>query len=432
MDIIGNAQSINIDGKVSQVIGLVIEATGPNGSVGDLCEIHTTVGRTVRAEIVGFKDSRILLMPLDATYGIAPGCKVSRGFQKLEIPVGMQLLGRILDGLGNPIDGKGPINGDTIYPVYNNPPNPLIRERIFDQITTGIKSIDGLVPIGRGQRVGIFSGSGVGKSVMMGMIARNTDAQVNIIALIGERGREVREFVENNLGQEGMARTIFIVATSDQAPFIRVKAAMVATTIAEYFRDKGMDVMLMLDSLTRIAHAQREVGLAIGEAPTTKGYTPSVFAILPKLLERTGTNEKGSITALYNVLVDGDDFSDPIADTARGILDGHLVLSRKLATKGHYPPVDVLQSVSRLKNSITSKDYQLQMQIIIEMMAVYQDSEDLINIGAYKPGSNKKVDTAINHIENIETFLKQGSDETHTLHDIKTAIFTLSSDISST
>lgn len=408
---IATAETVSKDGKVSQVVGLVIEATGPRGSVGSLCEIESENFGNIRAEIVGFKQDKILLMPLDDTIGITPGSRVIASSHPLTIPVDENLIGRVLDGLGNPMDGLGTIIGEEQYPVFNLPPNPLKRTRINSQLTSGIRSIDGLVPIANGQRVGIFSGSGVGKSVTLGMIARNTSADVNIIALVGERGREVREFIENDLGKEGMKRSVLVVATSDQAPYIRLKAALVATTIAEYFRDQGKNVMLMMDSLTRVAQAQREVGLAVGEAPTSKGYTPSVFALLPRLLERAGTNELGSITGLYSVLVEGDDLSDPVADAARSILDGHLVLSRELANKGHYPPLDILKSVSRLKNSITSKERLNQINRIVELISVFKDAEDLINIGAYTKGNNPKVDLAIKIIPQINEFLIQDIDD---------------------
>jgi len=414
---IKSTDPIQLDGKVSQVVGLVIEATGPQNAVGNLCNIYAHDGTIIRAEIVGFKENKILLMPLDETVGITPGARVTSCPQQLTIPVGNELKGRVLDGLGNPIDDKGPIKCAHQYPVFNTPPDPLKRMKIDTQLSTGIRSIDGLIPIANGQRVGIFSGSGVGKSVSMGMIARNTSAEINVIALIGERGREVREFIENDLGDEGMKRSILVVATSDQAPYIRLKAALTATAIAEYFRDQGMDVMLMMDSLTRVAQAQREVGLAVGEAPTTKGYTPSVFALLPRLLERTGTNEIGSITGLYSVLVEGDDLSDPVADSARSILDGHIVLSRDLANKGHYPSVDVLKSVSRLKTAIAKGDKLRQINKIIQLMSVFNDSEDLINIGAYSKGSNPNVDIAIQFMPIINQLLRQNIDETTELKE---------------
>ena len=428
---IQSSNSVSIDGKVSQVVGLVIEATGPQNAVGSLCNIHSQNGSLVRAEIVGFKENKILLMPLDETVGIVLGARVTSSPQQLAVPVGPELKGRVLDGLGNPIDDLGKLNCKEKYPVFNTPPDPLKRKRIDFQLSTGIRSIDGLIPIANGQRVGIFAGSGVGKSVTMGMIARNTSAEINVIALIGERGREVREFIENDLGEEGMKRSILVVATSDQAPYIRLKASLTATAIAEYFRDQGQDVMLMMDSLTRVAQAQREVGLAVGEAPTSKGYTPSVFALLPRLLERTGTNSLGSITGLYSVLVEGDDLSDPVADSARSILDGHIVLSRDLANKGHYPSVDVLKSVSRLKTTIAKGEKLKQINKIIELMSVFNDSEDLINIGAYAKGSNPNVDIAIEFMPVINQLLRQGIEETTDLNETVQVIEAINEKINS-
>jgi len=398
---------IRLDGKVSNVVGLVIEASLPDAAMGELCQIHTKRGEIIRAEIVGFKGDKVLLMPLDQTVGIAPGSRVERSPTPLYVEVGPELLGRVIDGLGNPIDGKGPIFADKRQAVYNDPPNPLTRDRIHDILATGIRSIDGLVTIGRGQRVGIFAGSGVGKSVLLGMIARYTEAEVNVIALIGERGREVREFIERDLGSEGLKRSVVVVATSDQAAMVRVKGALIATAISEYFRDQGRDVMLLMDSLSRVAMAQREIGLAVGEPPTTKGYTPSVFALLPRLLERAGTAQRGSITGLYTVLVEGDDMDEPISDASRAILDGHIVLSRRLATRGQYPAIDVNQSISRLRTEVVSDKQRDQSQAILEMLADYSDSEDMINIGAYVAGSNPSVDKAIDKIDDIRNFLKQ-------------------------
>jgi flagellum-specific ATP synthase len=325
--------------------------------------------------------------------------------------VGDELLGRVLDGLGRPMDGKGALLTREVRSIYNTPPNPLDRRRIREPIVTGIRSIDALLTCGKGQRVGIFAGSGVGKSVMLGMIARNTSADVNVIALVGERGREVAEFLDQELGREGLRRSVVVVATSDQAPLIRLKAAFMATTIAEYFRDRGKDVMLMMDSVTRLAMSQREVGLAIGEPPTTKGYTPSVFAMLPKLLERAGTSRQGSITGLYTVLVEGDDMTEPVADAVRSILDGHIVLSRRLASAGHYPAVDVLESVSRVMPAITSEDHRRTVHRIVDMMATYREAEDLINIGAYVKGSNPRIDEALQTWDHIREFLRQRADE---------------------
>lgn len=398
---------LRLDGKVSNVVGLVIEASLPEATLGELCRIHPRNGDVIRAEIVGFRGEKVLLMPLDQTIGIAPGSRVERSPKPLSVAVGPELLGRVIDGLGNPIDGKGPIFADKRQAVYNDPPNPLTRERIHDILPTGIRSIDGLVTIGRGQRVGIFAGSGVGKSVLLGMISRYTEAEVNVIALIGERGREVREFIERDLGPEGLRRSVVIVATSDQAAMVRVKGALIATAIAEYFRDLGSDVMLLMDSLSRVAMAQREIGLAVGEPPTTKGYTPSVFALLPRLLERAGTARKGSITGLYTVLVEGDDMDEPISDASRAILDGHIVLSRRLAARGQYPAIDVNESISRLRTEVVDDKQRNESQAILEMLADYRESEDMINIGAYVSGSNPRVDQAIEKIDAIKAFLKQ-------------------------
>ncbi|MBT3234161.1 MAG: flagellar protein export ATPase FliI [Calditrichaeota bacterium] len=417
LNLVNILDTIRLDGKVSQVVGLVIEATLPDGTLGEMCEIYTKSGNVIKAEIVGFRGDRVLLLPFSETVGISPGSQVRLCPLPLSIPVGPQLLGRVLDGLGNPIDGKGPILSNERQYVYNDPPNPLNRRRIKEKLTTGIRSIDGLITTGKGQRIGIFSASGVGKSVLLGMMAKYTDAEVNVIGLIGERGREVRDFIERDLGEEGLKRSVVIVATSDQAAMVRVKGALISTAIAEYFREKGKDVMLLMDSLTRVAMAQREIGLAVGEPPTTKGYTPSVFALLPRLLERAGNSRAGSISGLYTVLVEGDDLDEPISDAARAILDGHIVLSRKLATKGHYPAIDVLESVSRLKSEVTPKNQKLDAQKILEMMASYRESEDMINIGAYVTGSNPRVDLAIDNIDNINDFLRQDMDESSCFED---------------
>ncbi|UCD38457.1 MAG: FliI/YscN family ATPase, partial [Fidelibacterota bacterium] len=350
---------------------------------------------------------KMLLMPLDATVGVAVGSRVTLSAEALTIPVGRKLLGRIVDGMGRPIDGKGPIPAERYQSVYSQPPEAMSRKIITEPFSTGIRSIDGLLTIGRGQRIGIFSGSGVGKSVLLGMIARHTDAQVNVIGLVGERGREVREFIERDLSEEALKNSVVVVATSDQAAQIRVKAALATTAIAEFFRDRGQEVMLLMDSLTRVAMAQREIGLAVGEPPTTKGYTPSVFALLPRLLERAGTNPHSSITGLYAVLVESDDLTDPIADAARSVLDGHIVLSRDLANRGQYPAVDVLQSVSRLRREITDAGHNKLVQQVVELLSVYHDSEDLINIGAYSPGSNPRIDHAIANIDKVNAYLVQ-------------------------
>jgi len=405
------------DGKVTRIIGLVVEASLVSGSVGDLCKIYTPTNATILAEIVGFNNQNVLLMPLQETIGLSIGSRVRRCPQPLSVPVGPALLGRVLDGLGNPIDGKGPLSTEAWVPVHNQPPNPLSRQRISDVLETGIRSIDGLLTIGKGQRVGIFAGSGVGKSVLLGMIARYTSANINVIALIGERGREVREFIERDLGPEGLARSVVVVATSDQAAMVRVKGALLATAIAEYFRNQGEDVLLLMDSLTRVAMSQREIGLAIGEPPTTKGYTPSVFALLPRLLERAGNDKHGSISGLYTVLVEGDDLDEPVSDAARAILDGHIVLSCKIAHKGHYPAVDVLESISRLRTEIVPKEILARSDRMLELLASYREAEDLISIGAYAKGSNPKVDEALQLRDAMEGFLRQDMNEKSTFEE---------------
>ncbi len=397
-------------GYVDRITGLVVEAVSPPARIGDFCTIITSEA-DITAEVVGFRGDRLLLMPLGEVRGIKPGDEVVLGREELYVDVGMGLLGRVLDGLGRPIDEKGPLTGTTKYPVFNRAPNPLKRRRIKDCFPTGIKAVDGLITCGKGQRMGIFSGSGVGKSTFLGMIARHGLGEVNVIALIGERGREVKEFIERDLGRSGMERSILVVATSDEPALVRINAAFVASAIAEYFRSLGKDVVLLLDSITRLAMAQREVGLAVGEPPTTRGYTPSVFALLPKLLERAGTDEVGSITAFYTVLVESDDMNDPIADAVRSILDGHIVLSRDLASRGHYPAVDVLYSVSRLMMEVTTPEHQRLAQRMREILAVYRSAEDLINIGAYKRGSSPKIDQAIDMIDRINEFLRQAVDE---------------------
>lgn len=404
-------------GTVSQIIGLIVESIGPSASIGDICYIHSNDGKKHMAEVVGFKGEKTLLMPLRELYGISPGNPVSTFREHFSVGVGPELIGRVLDALGNPIDGKDQLKLKEKRSVYNSPPNPLFRKRITDILELGIKSIDGLLTSGKGQRTGIFAGSGVGKSVLLGMMARNTKADVNVIGLIGERGREVRDFIDNDLGPEGLKRSIVIVATSDLTALTRVKGALVATTIAEFFREQGLDVLLMMDSLTRYAMALREIGLAVGEPPTTKGYTPSVFASLPKLLERAGTSKTGSITGLYTVLVEGGDMDEPIADAARSILDGHIVLSRKLASKGHYPAVDVLSSISRVMTAVVSNEHKSASQKFIELLSVYSEAEDLINIGAYAPGSNPKIDKAIKKIDSINSFLRQEISEASSYED---------------
>jgi len=409
---LGEKDCIRSIGKVEQIIGLAIESSGPpDANLGELCKIARPDGDYVLAEVVGFRDKKVVLMVLGEMRGIGPGCNVIATGRVLRAAVGQELLGRILDGLGNPIDGKGMPDDLVAHNIFAEPINPLERPRIDKPLPVGVKAIDGLITFGRGQRVGIFAGSGVGKSTLMGMIAKNTEAEVNVIALIGERGREVKEFIERDLGPEGLERSVVIVATSDQPALVRIRGAFVATAIAEYFRDCGNDVLLMMDSLTRFSMAQREVGLSAGEPPTTKGYTPSVFALMPKLLERCGRTNQGSITGIYTVLVDGDDLDEPIADAARGILDGHVVLSRKLANRNHFPSLDILASISRVMPQVVEKDHAELIQKCKNLMAVYRDSEDLINIGAYVSGSNRNIDEAIDYMPRINAFLRQSVDD---------------------
>ncbi len=417
-NVIKNIEPIQMKGNIVKVVGLVLESEGPKAKIGEVCVLRDYFGREVsKSEIVGFKDNRILSMILGDLTEISPGMEIVATGESLTIGVGDNLLGRVLNGLGEPIDLKGRISTDERRSIYSNPPNPLSRKRIQEPISTGIRAIDGVLTLGKGQRVGIFAGSGVGKSTLLGMIARNTSADINVIALIGERGREVREFLEKDLGEEGLRRSIVIVSTSDAPSLVRVKAALVATTVAEYFRDRGLDVMLMMDSVTRLAMAQREVGLTIGEPPTTKGYTPSVFALLQKTMERAGTSEVGSITGLYTVLVEGDDLNEPVSDSARGILDGHIVLSRKIASNGHYPAIDVLESISRVKKDVTSSDHYSAASKLLEYIATYRSAEDLISVGAYQNGVNPKIDRAVAIYDNINEFLKQQIEESSSFDD---------------
>lgn len=422
-DRLSDATLVQYKGRVSKVVGLTIESIGPQVQVGEMCKIFPVKSDVpVMAEVVGFTENAVLLMPLGDMQGISPGATVIASGNSHEVQVGESLLGRVLDGLGQPIDDKESLNVSRAYPVNNMPPNPLSRMRIREPLPLGVKAIDGMLTCGRGQRIGIFAGSGVGKSTLLGMIARNTVADINVIGLIGERGREVKEFIENDLKEEGLSRSVVVVATSDQPALVRKKGALLATSIAEYFRDQGKNVILMMDSLTRFSMAQREVGLAIGEPPVTKGYPPSVFAELPRLLERSGNSDKGSITALYTVLVDGDDMNEPIADTVRGILDGHIVLSRALANKNHYPAIDVLASVSRVMPSIMSSEHMKKVGVMRDLLATYKDSEDLISIGAYVKGSSKKVDFAIEKNDEINNFLKQGVHDKFTFSQIEDMI----------
>ncbi|MCY7754505.1 flagellar protein export ATPase FliI [Bacillus haynesii] len=419
LECIETADSYKRYGKVKQAVGLMIESKGPECSIGDVCKIYTKGDgpKAIKAEVVGFKDQNILLMPYLEAANIAPGSIVEATGESLRVKVGSGLIGQVVDAFGNPLDDSALPKGLAQVSTDQAPPNPMKRPPIREKMAVGVRSIDSLLTVGKGQRVGIFAGSGVGKSTLMGMIARETAADLNVIALVGERGREVREFIEKDLGEEGLKRTIVVVATSDQPALMRLKAAYTATAIAEYFRDKGQNVMFMMDSVTRVAMAQREIGLATGEPPTTKGYTPSVFAILPKLLERTGTTENGSITAFYTVLVDGDDMNEPIADTVRGILDGHIVLDRSLANKGQFPAVNILKSISRVMSNIAEKDHIRAANRFREMLSTYQNSEDLISIGAYKKGSSREIDEAIQFHPKLISFLKQEVDEAASLEE---------------
>lgn len=398
-------------GRVVKLVGLAIEASGPSANLNDVCYISGAGQNSkIPAEVVGFRDNRILLMPYGDMTGIGIGSLVENSDSAFKVPVGKELLGKILDGLGEPMDGSG-ILGSRHYPSEAPPPDPLKRKIIDEVLPLGVKAVDGLLTVGKGQRIGIFAGSGVGKSTLLGMFARNTKADINVIALIGERGREVREFIERDLGEEGIRRSVLVVATSDKPALIRKKAAKTATAIAEYFRDQGKDVLLMMDSLTRFSMAQREIGLASGEPPVSRGYPPSVYSEMPRLLERAGNSEHGSITGLYTVLVDGDDFNEPITDTARSILDGHIMLSRKLGHKNHYPAIDVLQSISRCMSSIVTSEHKAAAGRLKNVLATYQDAEDLINIGAYKNGSNPDIDYAIAKIREVNAFLQQDVNE---------------------
>lgn len=413
-------------GRVKRVIGLMIESQGPESSVGDICYIRSKDGKkTIMAEVTGFKDEMIILMPYTNMNEISPGSLVESLGHPLMIKAGPALVGKTIDPLGEPFDATMLPRTMTSIETEAEPPNPLTRPPIHEKLEVGVRAIDGMLTVGKGQRVGIFAGSGVGKSTLLGMIARNTNADLNVIALIGERGREVREFIERDLGPEGMKKSIVVAATSDQPALMRIKGAFTATAIAEYFRDKGLNVMLMMDSVTRVAMAQREIGLAVGEPPATKGYTPSVFAIMPKLLERTGTNENGTITAFYTVLVDGDDMNEPIADAVRGILDGHIVLDRELVNKGQYPAINVLKSVSRLMPHIVERSHYDSALAVRDSLNTYLNAEDLINIGAYKKGSSSEIDRAIQNYQPILSFLKQRTDEKSTLEETVSGLIQL-------
>ena len=399
-------------GRVLRVTGLIIESEGPNLAMGDVCRIQSSGDDDpVFAEVVGFRENRLLLMPLGETHRLRSGCEVVASSFASHVPVGRGLLGRVLNGLGQPMDGKGPLNCERAPQLHNAPPDPLTRQRIREPIGTGVRAIDTFTPVGCGQRLGVFAGSGVGKSTLLGMMARRAESDVNVIALVGERGRELREFIEKDLGEEGLSRSVLVCATSDQPALVRLRAASLATAIAENFRDAGKRVLFMMDSVTRFAMAQREIGLAVGEAPSSRGYTPSVFAMLPRLLERTGSSASGSITAFYTVLVEGDDMNEPIADAVRGILDGHIVLTRKLATANHFPAIDVLESVSRLSLDISTPEELSAVSSARDLLALYRDNEDLVNIGAYSKGASAHLDLAIAKHAPIMQFLRQGVDE---------------------
>jgi FliI/YscN family ATPase len=413
-------------GRTTRVVGLVVEATGMDVALGELCRISATkVQHTVLAEVVGFHERGVMLMPLGRLEGVHPGSVVEPLGRTLGADVGPNLLGRVMNALGQPIDGKGPIRGTKRVPMLADPPNPMDRVTIEDQLATGVRSIDGMLTIGRGQRIGIFAGSGVGKSTLLGMIARHTSADVNVIALLGERGREVRDFIENALGPAGLARSVVIVATGDEAALLRARGAQLATAIAEYYRDEGKHVMLMLDSITRVAMAWREIGLAVGEPPTTKGYPPSVFASLPRLLERAGNAARGGISGIYTVLVEGDDFNEPIADATRSILDGHIILSRRLATAAHFPAVEVLESKSRVRDQIIDREHRNAADVVQRLMAVYREKEDLISVGAYQPGGDAVLDTAVRMRAQIEAFLVQPPDDRANITDTRRSLIQL-------
>ena len=410
-------------GKISRIIGLMIESDGPGVAIGSICTIKSRIRPHILAQVVGFRNNQTLLMPLGDFDGVEPGCAIEATEEQPSFSVSSEIIGRVLDGNGKPIDGKGPIPLGTEYPIMGTSINPLSRARVNQSLDVGVRSINGLLTCAKGQRIGIMAGTGLGKSVLLGMIARNTEAEINVIALIGERGREVKEFIDENLGPEGLKRSIVIAAASDQPPLVRLRGAFIATTIAEYFRDQGKDVLLMMDSITRFALAQREIGLSVGEPPTTKGYPPSTFSLIPKLLERAGTSEgSGTITGLYTVLVEGDDINEPVSDSVRAVLDGHIVLDRELAAHNHYPAIDVLSSVSRLMIDVIPKEhYDLSMKMK-DFLATYNEAKDLINIGAYTKGSNPKWDIAINKIDRINAYLQQGIMETVTMGECLNAL----------
>jgi flagellum-specific ATP synthase len=419
LDTLAATDTLEYCGRVTKIVGLAVEATAPNARIGDLVQIYSVRGdKSVTAEIVGFKEGLAQLMPFDNLGGAGLGSLVVYSDMMLSVPVGERFLGRILDALGNPLDDLPRPEPDAWYPVDAQPQNPMVRQRILKPMPLGIKAIDGLLTVGRGQRLGIFSGSGVGKSTLLGMISRNAEADVNVIVLVGERGREVRDFIEKDLGDEGLRKSVLIVATSDQPALLRLKSAMAGTAMAEYFRDMGKDVLLLMDSLTRFAMAQREIGMAGGEPPVSRGFPPSMYTIMPRLLERSGTSDCGSITGLYTVLVEGDDLNEPVSDTVRGILDGHIVLSRSIANSNHYPPIDVLGSVSRVMPDIVSERHMELAGAVKHMMAVYGEAEDIINIGAYKRGANPEIDRAVEFHPGIQGFLRQGTAESYTYDEI--------------
>lgn len=399
-------------GQVTGIVGLAILSQGPAVSMGELCYLYPKHGgQPIPVEVVGFRDGQVVLMPIGDMEGVGPGCEVVATANSLTVGLGPQIVGRVLDGLGRPVDGLPPWRAVDRYPIKNRPPEPMKRQRISEVLATGVRSIDGLLTTGKGQRLGIFAGSGVGKSTLLGMIAKYTSASISVIALIGERGREVRDFIERDLGPEGLKRSVVVAATSDQPAMVRLNGALVATTIAEYFRDQGQDVVLIMDSVTRLCMAQREVGLAVGEPPATRGYPPSVFGLLPKVLERAGCSERGTITGFYSVLVDGDDMNEPITDAVRGILDGHVSLSRSLATQNHYPAVDVLGSISRVMPDLVNQDHKRAAGALRGVLATMREAQDLIDIGAYQPGANPKIDFARNKIDQVRSFLRQTVDD---------------------
>ena len=416
-------------GKVTATVGLLIESQGPAVAIGDFCEIRAANGRSIRTQVIGFRNGRVLAMPLDEPDGLQLGSRVIARSQDAELPVGPGLLGRVLDGFGQPMDGGPPVESERSYPLYAPPPNPLLRKHITERLVTGVRAIDSLLPCGKGQRIGLFGGSGVGKSTLLGAMSRKNSAQVSVIALIGERNREVKAFLENELGPEGMKRSLVVVATSDRPAPLRIRAAFVALAAAEYFRDQGLDVLLVMDSVTRLAMAQREIGLAAGEPPSQKGYTPSVFALLPKIFERAGNFKQGSITGFFTVLVEGDDFNEPICDAARGILDGHFILSRELASSGQYPAIDVLSSVSRLANKVVSEEELMANRQVREAMAIYQQSADLIQLGAHVAGANPALDRSIRYRPQILDFLRQDSESYSPLDETQHRLFSLAKEL---